>query len=261
MDVMITHLNGDTYTLDSLGVVARDFVVSSVPLIPQYGQSDGRHGTTDHGATYGTRTIGVPFYFKADDLHDFAHARDRLFGAIGGTSSFYVSEIRRDTFQTGEQLLVGGNRYKVRLSNVVSLEQTGLIGMGELTFETTELPFAETYVSNHKYTTLTFRLVNEGNVEIHPYQQDLRITIKNVVGSTSFLQLRNVTNGTIFRVNEAVVAGKTIVIDGAEVTSNGLQYLRMTNRGVIELDAGWNDFEITGATSAEVDVAFPYYYL
>ena len=65
----------------------------------------------------------------------------------------------------------------------------------------------------------------------------------------------------MFRINEFVSNDRTIMLDGANITSNGLQYLRQTNKGFIELDPGWNLFTISGASRAKIDFDFPFYYL
>src|SRR5699024_3487249 len=184
---------------------------------------------------------------------------------------------------------VGGKRYKVRVTGAYNLEQMRIYGFGEIMLETVDLPFAESIKTtadidknglrygdgwsygmgllyddeSHKYTHTgtSFRIYNAGNVPVHPFEQDLKITISNVTGSTNHLEIKNITNGTTFRVTEAVSSGQTIVLDGPNITSNDLQYLRKTNRQFIELDAGWNEFEIDGATNAEVNFDFRFYYL
>src|SRR5699024_1545094 len=113
----------------------------------------------------------------------------------------------------------------------------------------------------YTHTGTLFKIFNAGNVPIHPFEQELKITISDVVGSSDYLELENTTNGTIFRVNEGVSSSQEIVIDGANITSNGLQYLRQTNKQFIELDVGWNDFRINGATDAKVSFDFRFYYL
>lgn len=105
-----------------------------------------------------------------------------------------------------------------------------------------------------------FSTYNAGNVPIHPFEQELKITISQVRGSTDYLELRNNTNGTVFRVNEAVSSGQTIMLDGPNITSNGLQFLRNTNKQFIELNPGWNEFEISGADRATVEFTYRFYY-
>lgn len=113
----------------------------------------------------------------------------------------------------------------------------------------------------YTHTDTSFKIFNAGNVTIHPFEQQLKVTISNVIGSTSYLQLRNATNGSMFRITEGVASDKIIVMDGANITNNGLSYLRNTNKQFIELSPGWNNFQLTGVTSAEVSFDFPFYYL
>lgn len=110
------------------------------------------------------------------------------------------------------------------------------------------------------YDKTSFLVYNAGNVAIHPFQQDLKITISQVVGSTNSFELKNNTNGTTFKVNEAVSDSQTIILDGANITSNGLQFLRKTNKQYIELSPSWNEFTILGADKATIEFGFPFYY-
>ncbi len=304
IDIQIKKKNGESFTFEQYGIIVKDFVVSSIPLDPVYAKPEGSDRRVDYGATYDARTIKVPFEARAHDLHDYPLLRDFLFEKINDKEPFYIREMRRakklayafvDTneaprmMEGTENRFIGGKRYLVRLQNTFDLDQMELDGEGELIFETTELPFAESIgttqdiqrdgvsandelwgfgmgliddPASQKYTHTgtSFRVFNAGNVPIHPFEQSLKITISDVVGSNSFLQLRNNTNGTTFRVNDSLLNGKTIVVNGPAVTINSLQEFRKTNRKYIELDPGWNDFTLTGVFSAKVEFDFPFYY-
>src|SRR5690625_4947282 len=116
---------------------------------------------------------------------------------------------------------------------------------------------------SHKYTHTgtSFKIYNAGSVPIHPFEQELKITIDDVVGSSEYLQLENTTNGTTFRVTEGVGSNQTIALNGANITSNCTQYLRKTNMKIIKLAAGWNDLKITRASRAKVAFSQQFYYL
>ncbi len=290
MDAEITKADGTVFKLSDYGIMAQDFVVGSIEVNGTYSNVDGRHGTVDMGAVFGSRSITVPFYYKAPYMPDIALMRDELAGLIVDTEPFYIREIRRVTYNGDDNQLVGGKRYLVRLSSTFNIDQTFQYGFGELQFETTDLPFAESQGTTQdiqskgidadsalwgfgmgliaddnslKYTfngANSFRVYNAGNVGVHPFMQALKITISNVAGSSSYFELRNATNGTKFHVNNAVTSSQTIVIDGPNVTSNGLAYLRNTTKEFIELAPGWNTFTITGAASANVAFDFRFYY-
>src|SRR5699024_8777705 len=160
MDVEISKMDGTKTKLSEIGVEVRDFIVSSIELRPIYSAIEGRSGHVNMGADYGTRSITVPFYFKAADLQDVALARDELFGLVTDAEPFYLREMRRLKEHPGyicddpsdtrkhkkydyDNFFVGGKRYKVRLASSFDIEQVYRYGFGELVFETTDLPFAE----------------------------------------------------------------------------------------------------------------------
>src|SRR5690625_2731183 len=318
MDVEITKADGTSYRLSDHDVVVRDFSVSSIEMIPTYSGIDGRHGYVDMGATYGSRTIRIPFYINAFDMLDVALIRDKLFELVSVVESFYILEMRRPKyapmyFCDGDEsvreygdVYVGGKRYKVRLSSSpFEIEQMFTYGYGEMVFETTDLPFAESIVTTmdierygvpnvgmgldpnesyiYEYRLMSERAFDEqfilpwqtipaeslGNtsfsiynagIPIHPFEQRLKITIKNAIGSDEYIELKNITNGTTFRLNEGL-GDKELVIDRGQVTLNGLQSLRQTNKEFIELDHGWNQFEISGMDIVTVQFNFNFYYL
>lgn len=145
-------------TFEQHGIIVQDFLVSSIPVIPEYSSMDGSDRLIDHGAIYGQRTITVPFVVQADSLIDFPRLRDFLFSLVQGKKSFWIREMRRqkvlaykfvDTTQPAQMDYESNNRYangkqyRVRLRNTFSIEQIEKDGEGELVFETTEFPFPE----------------------------------------------------------------------------------------------------------------------
>lgn len=299
MDVQITKKNGESFTLEQFDILVKDFIVSSIPLESEYGKVEGSNRNIDYGATYSTRTITVPFVLRARDLMDFPLLRDVLFGLVNDTESYYIREMRRakklsyafvDPSEPPKMdddsinQFVGGKRYLVRLQNTFDIEQIEKDGEGELVFETTELPFAEsvgttkdidedgiTYDSelwsygmgllyddeSHKYThsSRSFRIYNAGNIpRHHPFEQKLKITIQD---ASKGYELKNKTTGDVFKFNEEI--NGTIVIDGPNVTDSGLRAFRKTNHQFITLVPGWNEFEQN--QSATVSFDFRFYYL
>ncbi|WP_077621570.1 phage tail domain-containing protein [Sediminibacillus massiliensis] len=313
MDLEITKSDGTSFLLSDHGVLIDDFRVGAISMESEYGKAEGSHGRIDYGSTYGTRSITVPFHLLAKDLLDYPLARDALFALVQDTKAYFVRELRRPKYlhydfvdinesavdeygnrkysQDSQNVYIGGKRYLVRLTNDFDIDQTLLLGEGELVFETTKLPFAESIgtsqdieqnglltdggiwgfgmgllsdESSWKYTHqgTTFRIFNPGNVQIHPFEMmDLVITISEVQESADYLELKNETNGSTFRTKEAVNSDQVIKIDGPDIKSNELAYFRKTNKEYIELDPGWNEFTVSGATSAKVSFDFRFYYL
>lgn len=263
--------------IDTKDMITTHLHIPSTPFENQWiGGEDGlpqRHV----GSFSMPKTIEAHIFLKAYDYLDYELLRDYLYGIFGFGKPFYVVSKTQQ-----------GKRHKVVLESSFMPERlSNTAGTAVIPFITSDSHYAESIGTTqliernginandeiwgfgmgliaddeslkYTHTSNRFRIYNAG-IAIHPYEQKLKITLSEVVGSTSFLQLRNITNGSVFRVNEAV-SNQTIVLDGGNVTSNGLQYFRKTNHRFIELSPGWNEFEITGATGVKVEFDFPFYY-
>lgn len=301
MDAEITKSDGTSFLLSDYGFVVRDFNVESIGIESVYSDIEGGNGRVDMGASYTSRNISVPLMYKARDYHDFVLARDELFRLLSDVKSFYIRELRRVEHYYGHLLdkkdkpsdkYVGGKRYKVRVSDVYNVEQTYLYGFVELEFHTTELPFAESIGTSmdihsrginaddgmwgfgmgleavdetliYKHNAVAgkaFRIFNPG-VAVHPFEQQLKMRITNVRGSTEMFQITNLTNGSRTRVRMPLNRNDVVLYDGHFVTRNNLNILRDTSRKFVELSPGWNRFMIYYCDSATVELDFPFYYL
>lgn len=262
------------------GVTPLDIYISSINKRRTKEQIEGVHGYVDKRYTYDTRNIELLFKLKSNNTQDYRLLRDEVFAYYSQGNFIYVSE----EYQRGK-------RYKVNsLESFIPERINRKVASVGLQLELVDIPFADSIGTtaiidehgilsddelwgfgmgliddpdSHKYTHTgtSFKIYNAGNVSIHPFQQLLKITISNVEGSTSSFELKNETNGTAFKINEAVTNAQTIVLDGPNITSNGLQFLRKTNKQFIELEPGWNEFTVKGATSAKVAFDFRFYYL
>ncbi|PEW46585.1 phage tail protein [Bacillus thuringiensis] len=292
MDVQITRLNGQTMKLSEINVQVQDFRVGSMEIRPTYLDVEGANGRIHTGSTYGVRTITVPFYFKGQDLLDVAMIRDKLFEVITSVEPFYVRELRRLEYQNGDNLFVGGKRYKVQLSSTFDADQQLKYGFGELEFETTDLPFAESIGKSsdiqrdgvtstsglwgvgmgiitdpasrvYKHNAVSskqFKVYNPGHIPVHPFEQEMKITISNVAGSTAGFMLKNHTNLSTATITVPLYVSDTIVYDGPNIRRNGLEFLRNTKKDFIELAPGWNTLEVFNCTSATLEFDFRFYY-
>lgn len=292
MDVQITRMNGQTMKLSDINVQVQDFRVGSIEIRPTYLDVEGTSGRIHTGSTYGVRTITIPFYFKGQDLLDFAMIRDKLFEVITSVEPFYVRELRRLEYQNGDNLFIGGKRYKVQLSSTFDADQQFKYGFGELQFETTDLPFAESIgkssdiqrdgvtstsglwgvgmgimtdpaskIYKHKAVAgQRFQIFNPGNVPVHPFEQELKIVISDVVGGSTGFMVKNLTNFSTATINYALSSSDIVIYNGPNIGRNGLEFLRNTKKDFIELVPGWNTFEVFNCTSATIEFDFRFYY-
>jgi hypothetical protein len=270
MEIAIQRLNGALYNLTDYGIKALDFQIDA-PSPRVYSEIvEGRDGTLDLGAVYDQRQLRGSFFMTAVDSIDFALLRNEIFRIFAGAEAFYLIDSREP-----------GKRWKVR-SNGFSVEQlTATKGRFNVDF-TAQTPYAESIGTTldpmtfdadlwqigqgiideglvYEHTTSTFRIYNLGDVTVNPRHVPLVITYS---GASTNLKIKNVTTGEEWTYTGTTTASDSVVLDGVRSTKNGLSIFRDTNRKVISLLPGWNDFTITGASgSFTVSFDFRFYYL
>jgi hypothetical protein len=270
MEIAIQRLNGALYNLSDYGIKALDFQIDA-PSPRVYSEIvEGRDGAIDLGAVYDLRQLRGSFFMSAADSVDFALLRNEIFRIFAGAEAFYLIDSREP-----------GKRWKVR-SNGFSVEQlTATKGRFDVDF-TAQTPYAESIGTTldpltfdtdlwqigqgiiddgleYTHTTSTFRIYNLGDTTVNPRQHPLVITY---TGASTNLKIKNVTTGEEWAYTGTSASGNNIKLDGVRSTKNGLSIFRDTNRKVISLVPGWNDFVLTGASgSFSVNFDFRFYYL
>lgn len=174
MDVLIEKLNGERKKFSDIGLIPRDFLVSTAGVRQYKSSVTGRPGNVNKGADYGSRSITVPFMFKSVDLMDYPLMRDEIYAWLGGVEEFWIYEGRSldlvnfeqpgessEGFRGFESDIIFGKRYLVRRISDLAPDQRGMWGLDSITFETVELPFGETTA-----TTLTPFVIGSGEDEV-----------------------------------------------------------------------------------------------
>ena len=293
---MIVERDSKKVKLSDLGVIVKDFIVSSVEFEEHHEDIEGMAGGVDNGVSIGRRSISVPITFKSYDLLDFPLLRDELFELFHPSGYLYVQEMRRPKnlaydfvdfrqkpkYEDGtENVLVGGKRYKVRIASPFDFEQFKTYGSTVLEFKTVGLPYSESVYTTRElngtgYSTLVekYGLVDSINSDNTKYKfTERNFTIWNAgnvtvevetmylkitaTGTNGKLEIRNKTTGDVFKVNAAF--GGDLVIDGMNTQLKGTNVFRDTNKRYISLASGKNDFEINGQFT-DITIDFRFYY-
>jgi len=259
MDINIIK-KGISRRLSGIGVHAKDFSVSSIEIESSNEKIEGYDGYLETGVSYGSRTILVPFYFQADNMLDFQHKRDDLFGVVMSKEPFHIQEIRRpemmkyqftdpmDIVATqADNHEVSTKRYKVRLKNMFEIEQSLKYGEGELLFTTIDNPFAESVnVMSRVFKTDNFVFHNGGNIPIDMRtQNETEITFQ---GASNNLSIKNITTGDEWTYTGSTTVDDAIKLKGVRSLKNDVSVFKDTNKRLISFAAGNNKFEIGGAT-------------
>lgn len=285
----------ESFTFEEYDIGVKDFNISSIEIRSNYEERDGGHGNIDGGATFGVRTITIPFYFKAADMLDYPLLRDLLFSLVLENEPFYIQELRRpqmleyDFADPGEpakvkdgveNTLLPGKRYFVRPQNTFNVEQVLEYGEGELIFETVELPFGESWATTldpritdvemwqvgqglvaddckYVHNTPSFQIYNAGDLTVDPRQSFLEITF---VGQSDQLSIMNLTTSEEWKYDQHSTINDTIKITGVRSFKNGSSIFGNTNRKIISLAPGWNDLRVSNASNFELKFDFRFLY-
>ncbi|OHX39235.1 phage tail family protein [Cytobacillus oceanisediminis] len=263
IDVLLEKLDGTTYNLKDSGIGVADFVVSSPHYSTNYEETDGRQGMEDTGTTIGSRQIKLDLYFVSLSMDDYSLKRDEIFRLFNSLEPFYISESRSPK-----------KRWKVKVEGAFSPEQKGIFGFFDLLL-VSACPYALSkgstlnpgwgfQVSTHDnvhytHTTSVFSIWNDGDVAVDPREHYLKIVFR---GASESLTIRNLTTEEEWIYNGNSFAGDIIELNGIRSLKNGSSIFGQTNKKLITLSPGMNEFEITGAVDPfEISFDFNFLYL
>lgn len=263
---------GATYDMAAdFNVLVRSFSVSSPRPEFVTDEIDGRHGKVRMGKTWGSRKLTAVCALFAADSYDVALLRNDVFKALMTLDEFYL-------ICDAEP----GKRWKVEVANEWTPDRIGRYG--EFTVEfVSHGPFAESVGTTldektfdaekwqlgqgliqaddmmYVHTATSFRIFNAGDETIDPRELPLKITYK---GASTNLVIKNVTTAETWSYEGTSNSGDNIVLDGIRSTKNGLSIFAKTNRKLISMKPGWNDFTLEGTSGAfEITFDFRFYYL
>ena len=103
-----------------------------------------------------------------------------------------------------------------------------------------------------------FTVYNAGNVTVEPESMGLVIQISNA-STTGTLSLKNTTTGEEFRLTKNL-SERHISLRGMNILDGTVNAFRDSNRRLISLVPGDNQFEITGATFSQIWFSFRFLY-
>lgn len=223
----------------------------------------GRNGEINLGTITGTRRIIGVFKMISRDHYDYALLRNEIFSLFDCEESFYIIE----KVEPGKRWLVETDSYELNQINfqsaTIEVPFVSSLGYAE-SIGTTNNPFTfdaglwQVGQGFYTHTTPTFSIYNAGKVTINP--RCLPLLIK-FTGASNNLRIRNKTTSDEWSYTGTTSAGQTIQLDGIRSTKSGVSIFRDTNRNLITIKSGWNDFEIIGATSPfSISFDFRFYY-
>ncbi|MEN2765685.1 phage tail family protein [Ornithinibacillus xuwenensis] len=267
--IHLWDINGVKINLSKYGLIGRRLIVPSPSYTTTEESVEGRPGSIVLGKQLNPRPLTAIFIVEASDYADVLLLRDELFNLF--RDKFYVGEVD----QPGKRWLVECeaqwelDRININTSSI-EVPLTARKGLSE-SVETSLTPFEwdanmwqwgmgipyDDY--SYEHTTNKFKIYNAGTEIVDPRYMELKITIKG--SATEYVELINLTTGETYRYNGVLQAGDTLVIDKLRSTKNSLSVFRDTNKKLITLAPGPNDFEIIGASVERISFDFRFYYV
>lgn len=179
-------------------------------------------------------------------------------------------------------------RWRVERINNDAIEWNGTKGKRVIEFETSDLPFGETpfrsvdlqdtgkswdigllawglgfewdgAMPQYTFAGNSFTVKNLGNVKLDPRHMPVKITIKGIFPNG--FTLTNHSTGDVVSYTESLSAGDTFTLDGVSYLKNNQHVTGATNKKIISIKKGDNQFSLTGGTVHSISFDIPFYYL
>ncbi|WP_158738623.1 phage tail family protein [Alteribacillus sp. YIM 98480] len=266
--IIVEQSDGVQYDLEKIGLRGLELIVGSPSPTHEQETIQGRDGFIDMGTTYGGRTLTGRFHIKGKDAegyHRYKHAVYRLFN---GKTYFYLIN-KKDP----------NKRWRVKTNGAYTPERANTTtAIIEIEF-ISDSPYAEsrgttlgpietdeTYQITADYsdqpikytfTETSFSVWNDSDIAIDPREHYLVIEYE---GESTDLTITNTTTGEEWSYTGSSGSNDTITLDGIRSLKNNLTIFSDTNRKLITLDEGWNDFELSG-TSGSFSISFDFRFL
>lgn len=151
-------------------------------------------------------------------------------------------------------------RYGVRISNGYEIDELSWEdGKFEIEFIMFN-PLRESInLVKKSFTISSFNFKNGGNQLIDMTKQaETEITFK---GSSTNLTITNKTTGDVWKYNGNTTSLEIIKLKGVQAFKGSLSIFGQTNKKLITLAVGNNEFEVTGATDFELNISTRFYFL
>lgn len=222
------------------------------------------------GRELNERSIDIQFLLKPVDFQDLYLLRNELYAMLAGESRIYLHEkeipfkrwrVLIDSEEMPEKgydhafyamKLVAPHGYSESIGKTTDLLRFDVdkwqFGQG-LTFED----------KKYSHSARTFRTYNAGNLKVDPRKMPLKITFR---GASMNLRIFNHTTDEEFRLTGNTSTTDKLEINGVEVKLNGKSILSRTNRKLLTVESGYNEWELIGTIGTftiEVDHRFYYY--
>jgi len=245
---LYNHL-GEEINLASLGLIGLKLEIPSPSYRKITEVLDGRCGVVVIENILDSRPLTASFMVTADNYDDSLKSRNQLYELIGNGQVIYVAEARQPT-----------KRWKVYADGWLPKRINVRTSIFDVPL------FAESGTSESisaiekSFNDNNFSFKNEGNIIINPRihsETEIEFT-----GSSTNLTIKNITNSDEWSYTGDTMGGDKILLKSVRSLKNDVSIFGQTNKKLITMDPGWNDFEIVGATGVfQIAIKTRFYFL
>lgn len=230
---------------------------------------NGIDGEITHLNTFAPFEISFTFFYEPTDYIDRKLFEQKIIEMIHQYDAYYI----RHSFNPNMKYAVNKAEYEIiteknsllhfsikfnvfkgyieslhsTMDNQLITEENFDIGMGLIT--------TDTPIYQHKKNE--FKIYNSSSMKLTPLMRHKLIINLSCVGSPT---IKNLTTNDVFTYNKQLSAKDTLVLNGVYPFVNDTRCGRETNHGIITLETGWNNFEITNAKNIDVSFDFNFIY-
>ena len=267
--INLWNKNGSRVNLAKYGLIGRRLVIPSPSYTVTEENVEGRPGSIPIGKRLNPRPLTAIFIVEAHDYPDVLLLRDELYQLF--SDDFYIGEVDQpgkrwlvecvDQWEP-ERLNVNTNDIQLPLIARSGMAMSVGTSLTPLEWDVDKwqlgqgLPFGE---YSFEHSSNTFTIYNAGTEIVDPRHKELKIRIKGT--APKYVELKNVTTGDIYRYDGILQPSDELVIDRIRSTRNSLSVFRNTNKKLITLAPGPNEFVLQGITVERISFDFPFYYV
>ncbi|MEY9980067.1 phage tail domain-containing protein [Lysinibacillus sp. RC79] len=220
------------------------------------------------------RSIDTKFLLKAYDFHDTYLLRDEFYQLLSSYEELYFHEsalphkrwkVLLNSEAMGEKGYSHAS-YDLRLLSVDGIAETlgtslDLQNRKEWDINLWSWGMGLEWDKEYRYehSSNNFVIDNIGNLAIDPREHELEITIKAT--ASNYLEIKNTTTGDIYRYNGSLTTNDVLVLKGIQSLKNGVSVFKNTNKKLLTLGIGSNQFTVTGGTIASISFDFRFLYM
>ncbi|MEH6942948.1 phage tail family protein [Bacillus sp. JJ722] len=267
--ICIETLEGVRYDLASIGLIPLNFTPSSPSPKHFTEEIEGRNGYLDLGTTFGGRTIRVKFLLEGKDIYDYFLLIAEVFKLFDARTTFFLINkyepgkrwrVKTSTMYTPDRLNPLSAAVDIEFKSSSTFCESYGTTLNPFTFDSELWQVGQGVISEdlvYVHNTSSFRIWNGSDIEIDPRELPLLIKYQGV---SDRLTIKNLSTGDDWSYSGTSSINDTITLDGVKSLKNGQSILKSTNKKLITLKPGWNDFELTGASDFLITFDFRFYY-